>query len=222
MMVVDGTIPTGEPVAIERIAEVLGVDDTVTLLALMELGRDGFLERVGEDAVRVRDRVEAPGDGIIQVRRMLEPTTLRTAAEHARPVDLITLRHLADEVEAAVAARDYLAFRRADNAFLATLLSLHPNPELARVCTELGARTAYEGLRVPVEHGLLSDTLRPDARIVDLIAAGDFAGVESLAARLIDRLRLVGAPLMDSPHLVGAPIPVDVDADVEFLEVPVS
>ena len=83
-------------------------------------------------------------------------------------------------------------------------------------------RTAYDGLRVPVEQGVLSDSLRPDARIVDLIAAGDFAGVESLAETLIDRLRLVGAPRMDSPHLVGAPIPLDVEVDVEFLEVPVS
>lgn len=222
MMVVDGSIPTDEPIEIDRIADLLRADASVTLLVLMELGRDGFLERVGEDAIRVRDRAEAPGDGIVQIRRMLEPVALRTAAEHARPVDLITLRHLAEGVEAAVAARDYLAFRRADDAFVATLLSLHPNVELARLCTELRLRTAYDGLRVPVEQGVLSDSLRPDARIVDLIAAGDFAGVESLAETLIDRLRLVGAPRMDSPHLVGAPIPLDVEVDVEFLEVPVS
>lgn len=219
MIVVDGVIPPDAPVTIAHVADLLNVDPEVALLVLMELGRDGFLERVGEDAVRVRDVSETVGDEILQIRRMLEPPAIRTAGEHARAVDLITLRHLAERVDAAVVARDYIAFRRADDAFAATLLSLHPNTELARLCTELRLRTAYDGLRVPVEHGVLSAMMQPHDRMVDLIAAGDHAGVEELALALVNRLHFVGAPRMDAPHLVGAPIPLEPDVDVEFLEV---
>lgn len=217
-MVVDGLITDAQPVPIARVAEMLRVDHDLALLALMELGRDGFLQRVNEDAVRVRGLAEAPEDEILHVRRMLEPCTLRGAAEHARTVDLITLRHLADRVETAIQERDYIAFRRADDAFAATMLALHPNTELARLCTELRLRTAYDGMRVPVEHGVLSDMLRPHARMVDLIEAHDYAGVEQLALAIVDRLHFVGAPRMDAPHLVGAPIPLEPEVDVEFLE----
>lgn len=219
MIVVDGVIAPGEPILIAQVADMLRIDTDLALTVLMELGRDGFLERVGEDAVRVRAVAELPGDEIVQIRRMLEPPATRLAAEHARTVDLITLGHLAERVDAAVQARDYIAFRRADDAFAATLLSLHPNAELARLCTELRLRTAYDGLRVPVEYGVLSDMLRPHARIVAMIASGDFAGVEELSLAIVDRLHFVGAPRMDSPHLVGAPIPLEPDVDDEFLEV---
>ncbi len=218
MFVVDGVIAPGDPVTIDRVADMLRIGPDLALTVLMELGRDGFLERVGDDAVRVRVASELPADEIVQIRRMLEPPSMRQAAEHARPVDVITLRHLAERVDAAVGERDYIAFRRADNAFAATLLSLHPNTELARLCTELRLRTAYDGLRVPVEHGVLSDTLRPHTRLVQLIEARDFTAVERVSLDIVDRLHFVGAPRMDSPHLVGAPIPSEPDVDDEFLE----
>lgn len=218
MIVVDGVLAPGEPVAIARVADMLRVDADMALQVLMELGRDGFLERVGEDSVRVRGLTETTEDEIVQIRRLLEPPAIRVAAEHVRAVDVITLRHLTSKVDAAVSARDYIAFRRADDAFAATLLSLHPNAELARLCTEMRLRTAYDGLRVPVEHGVLSDCMRPHSRMVDLTEEGDFAGVEALSLAIVNRLHFVGAPRMDSPHLVGAPIPLEPDVDVEFLE----
>lgn len=219
MIVVDGVIGPGEPVAVARVADMLRIDSDQAWLVLMELGRDGFLEKVGEDAVRVRAVNESAGDEIVQIRRMLEPPATRVAAEHARVVDLITLRHLAERVDEAVVACDYIAFRRADDAFFATLLAVNPNTELARLCTELRLRTAYDGLRVPVEHGVLSAMMRSHRRIVDLIESGDFAGVEELSLAIVSRLHLVGAPRMDEPHLVGEPVPIEAEADGEFLEV---
>lgn len=218
MIVVDGVIAPGESVAITHIADLLRIDEEQTWSVLLELGRDGFLEKAGEDAVRVLAQGEAPGDEIVQIRRMLEPPATRVAAENARAVDLITLRHLAQKVDDAVAARDYLDFRRADDAFAATLLALHPNAELARLCTELRLRTAYDGLRAPVEHGVLSAMMRPHARIVDMTEAGDFDGVEKLSLMIVNRLHFVGAPRMDAPHLVGPPLPIEPDVDVEFLD----
>ena len=218
MLVVDGVIGPARPEPIERVAAMLRVDRELALAVAMELGRDGFLELAGEDGVRVRPLAEWPGDEIVQLRRLLEPHATRSAAAHARTADLIVLRDLAGAVAEALAARDYVDFCRADQAFAEALVSLVPNAELGRLCGELRARTAHDGLRVPVEQGVLSPVLWAHADVVDLIEAGDLAAVEALARANIDRLPYVGAPVMDAPHLAGAPIALEPEVDIEFLD----
>ena len=218
MLVVDGVLPSDQPETITRVAAMLRVDESMAWSTLMELGRDGFLERVGEDSVRVRTLAEMPDDEILEIRRLVEPSAVRAAAEHARVADLIALRQLADQVESALARQEYGEYRHADNEFFAALISLHPNAELARLCTELRHRTPDEGFRVAVEWGMLSDMLHSHRQAVDLIEDGDFAALEVLSLTGIDRLHFVGAPRMDAPYLVGPPIALDPHVDEEFLE----
>lgn len=218
MFIVDGVVPPDEPIPIGRVAELLRVDLNLALTVLMELGRDGFLERVDGDSVRVRKLSETFVDEIVQIRRLIEPVGVRAAAEHVRPVDVITLRDLVERVETAIQQRDWMEFRRAEDALAATLLALNPNAELARLCTELRLRTHYDGLRGPIEQGVLGQALQYHRPLLDLIEAGDLDGVESLMMGIVDALHFVGAPRMDNPHLVGAPVALDEDADVEFLD----
>lgn len=219
MFVADGVLQPGEPTPIGEVAEMLGgVSASTALGVLMEVGRDGFLERVDDETIRVRPVADGVQDNILQIRQLLEPAALRGAAEHARLVDLITLRSLVEAVDAAIEACDYQAFRHADDALVATLLWLHPNVELARLCVELRLRTAYDGLRVPVEYDVLGSAFRQHGRLVDLVGAGDLDAVEQLARDAVAALHYVGSPRMDTPHLVGAPVVLDTEADVEFLE----
>ncbi|MFP5415924.1 MAG: GntR family transcriptional regulator [Actinomycetes bacterium] len=219
MLVADGSLPARDSVPIGTVATMLDVAPQAALGVLMELGRWGFLERVDDETVRVRAVAEDEiQDDILEIRRMLEPAAMRRAAEHARPVDLITLRALVDPVDAAVEARDPHGFRHAEDALAATLLSLHPNVELARLCVELRLRTAYDGLRAAVEEGVLGTPFRQHGRLVDLVESGDFDGVERLARDTVAALHYVGAPRMDSPYLAGAPIALDTEVDVEFLD----
>lgn len=221
MFVVDGVVPAGTRIRVSRVADLLECDEDTAWMVLLELGRDGFLERVDDDTVRVRPDGATAQDETVQIRHLLEPAAARAAAAHARPVDLITLGHLVERVEEAVEARDYIAFRRAEDALVATLLGLHPNAELARLCTELRLRTAYDGLRVPLEQGLLGRSLRRHRELLDLIAVGDLDGVETLIRTSLDVLHFVGAPRMDAPHLVGLPLTLvtDDDLDGEFLDI---
>ncbi|MDO5535560.1 MAG: GntR family transcriptional regulator [Propionibacteriaceae bacterium] len=218
MLVVDGVLAPDVPISFAEVADLLAVDSATAVAVLWELGRDGFLRRIGEDAVRVVPTDHEDADQIVQIRRMLEPPATRVAAAHARTADLITLRHLASRVAEAVDQQDYYAFRRADDAFAATLLSLHPNAELARMCTELRLRTAYDGLRAPVEYGVLGEVLQRHTEMVDLIESRDLAGVEALSLAIVNSLHFVGAPRMDAPHLVAEPVGLDLEMDGEFLE----
>lgn len=218
MLVVDGILAPDRPQSIARVASLLRVEEPMAVAVLMELGRDGFLERVGNDRVRARSLAEMPDEEILQIRRLIEPPAIRAAGERARTVDIITLRHLADRVESALAKNDYGEFRRADDEFYAGLISLHPNAELARLCKELRQRTACDGLRVPVERGVLSEVMRCHQRVVDLIESGEFGDLEVLSLAVVDRLHFVGAPRMDAPYLVGPPLVLDPHVDEEFLE----
>ena len=216
MLVVDGFLAPDRPEPIDAVAAVLGVDERLAWAVLMELGRDGFLERVGEDRVRVRTLPEMMDAQVLQVRALVEPPAVRGAAEHARAVDLMEVRALAEHVEDAVTKHDHGEFRRCDDEFFAAWLALNPNVELARLCTELRQRTACDGLRAPVEWGVSSDLLGTHRRMVDLLEAGAFDALEDLSRTIVERLRFVGAPRMDAPYLADPPVSLVPDGDDGF------
>lgn len=218
MLIADGALAPDVPHPIVRVAGLLEIDAQSALEVLMEVGRDGYLERADETTVRVRSEREFRGSDVLEVRGMLEPVAVRCAAEHVRPADLITLRQLERRVEETVADRDFPAFRRAEDALFGSLLSLHPNGELVRLITDLRLRTPYEGVRDALECGVLALTLQPHTRLLDLVETCDPDAVEALMRATLAALRFVGAPVMDAPHLGGVPVGPDGQPDGEFLD----
>lgn len=218
MLVVDGVLAAGRDESLADVASLLGVGEVEAGDAVRELGRDGFLERVGSDRVRVRTPDEVPPDDVIALRRLVEPHAHAEAARAARPVDVIALRELAGAVDAALRARDVDAHRTASEALEEAFVSLQANAELTRLCADLRRRTPLDGLRQPVESGSDSTALREHHHLIALVEQRDVAGVEALARRRIDRLHLVGAPRMDLPYLAGPATQPEQPLDAEFLE----
>lgn len=218
MLIADGVLPRDIPTDYDRTGELLGLDASAARGVVAELGRDGFLESWGQDAYRVRRVEEVPEADFIELRRMLEPTAARRAAALTRPVDLITLRALADEVATAARDGDFTAFRRSADTFMASILARHPNTELTDLCAELRSRTPHDGLRVPVQAGVLAANFQRQRLLVDLIEAGDLDGVEALVRSHIDLLQLVGAPRMDEPYLPGPAMDAEPEPDTEFID----
>ena len=118
----------------------------------------------------------------------------------------------------ALLERDFAAFRRAEDALFASLLTLHPNAELTRLVADLRARTPLDGLRAGVECGVVAASLLPHQRLLDLIETGEYDAVECLVDFALGALRYVGAPVMDAPHLSGAPMDPGERPDGEFLD----
>lgn len=218
MLVADAVLPPGVPCAISRVATLLETDEAGALEVLMELGRDGYLERLDDAHIRVPTLEEFGGSDVLGVRVMLEPAAVGGAARHVRPADMITLRQQERRVCESVRERDFAGFRRAEDALFASVLSLHPNAELARLVTDLRLRTPYDGLREGVECGLIAERLQPHLRLLDLVEAGDAAAVATLVTATLTALRFVGAPVMDAPHLHGVPLGPDGQPDGEFLD----
>lgn len=185
---------------------------------MRELGRDGFLERLESGAVRIRGEGEFWGSDVVGIRRLVEPAAVQVASIFVRPADLITLRQLEGRCSEALQERDFHAFRRAEDAFFASLLTLHPNVELTRLVADLRARTPLDGLRSGVECGVVAASLLPHQRVLDLIEASEFEAVACLMDFALGALRYVGSPIMDAPHLSGPPGDLDERPDGEFLD----
>lgn len=222
MMLADGVMTPGIPYAICHVARLLKTDADVALDVLMELGRDGFLERTDDTTIRVCTQEESRSSDVLEVRRLLEPAAVRWAASHVRPVDLITLRQQACRVDESVAAHDFDAFRRCDDALITSLLSLHPNDELLRLIADLRVKTPYDGLRDAFAFGVCADSLHAHGRLLDLVEAHKVDAVEALVRQSLAALRFVGAPVMDAPFLHGLPAGRDGQPDGEFLEAPLA
>ena len=218
MLVADAVLQPGVPCPIAEVAALLDTDAATALEVLMELGRDGYLERVDETHIRIATVAEFAGSDVLGVRIMLEPAAIGGAASHVRPADMITLRQQERRVAESVREQDFSGFRRAEDALFASLLSLHPNAELARLVADLRLRTPYDGLRAGVECGALAQRLQPHLTLLDLIEAGDAAAVAGLIGATLTALRFVGAPVMDAPHLNGVPLGPDGQPDGEFLD----
>lgn len=218
MLIADEVLLSDTAYPIAEIATFLGTGEDEALDTLRELGRDGFLERLESGAVRIRPEGEFRGSDVVGVRRLVEPIAMREASIFVRPADLITLRQLEGKCAEALLERDFAAFRRAEDALFASLLTLHPNAELTRLVADLRARTPLDGLRAGVECGVVAASLLPHQRLLDLIETGEYDAVECLVDFALGALRYVGAPVMDAPHLSGAPMDPGERPDGEFLD----
>lgn len=98
------------------------------------------------------------------------------------------LRLIAEEIEAA-AARDLVTYIDADRRFHLLLLGLTGNAQLIRVITDLRNRTRLLGLAKLAESGELVASAREHTTLLDLLVAGDAAGVERLMHRHLAHVR---------------------------------
>ena len=193
MLMADEVLVVDTPYPLEDIAAFLETGEEEALDVLRELGRDGFLERLESGAVRIRSEGEFWGSDVVGIRRLVEPAAVQVASIFVRPADLITLRQLEGRCSEALQERDFHAFRRAEDAFFASLLTLHPNVELTRLVADLRARTPLDGLRSGVECGVVAASLLPHQRVLDLIEASEFEAVACLMDFALGALRYVGS-----------------------------
>ncbi|RYY67419.1 MAG: GntR family transcriptional regulator [Comamonadaceae bacterium] len=175
----DGSLPPGQRIKQEEIAQQLAVSRQPVLQALRQLKKDGFLE-------------DAPGRGlqvalldadwmrkVYQVRGALDALAARLAAQRRYRID----PQLIDRGRAAARGNDVMAMIDADLAFHAALYAAAGNPLI-----EQSAQLHWRHLR-RVMGAVLQQAGQRDAvwdehqAIADAIAAGD----ADAAGRLIER-----------------------------------
>lgn len=178
-----GTLPPGEPLRQERLADLLGVSRQPIHEALALLARQGLVANHGRRGVRV-----APLDAdfvrqLYDVRGALDGLAAREAALRATPVLRRAGRALIERGRRAVAAGERAALIQADIAFHAFIYEHSGNGMIARTLDMHWIhirRVMAEVLRAPDARptSSLERIWAEHAAILDAIASGDAAQAE--------------------------------------------
>src|ERR1700744_3098709 len=140
----------GEVISEAEIALSYGVIRTPVREAILKLSDEGLLEIFPQSGIFVsRIPVTALPEAII-IRKALEETTARLAAERATTSQVLVLRATLERQREAEAARDSEAFHQADEAFHATIAEIAGHPGIWRLIQQVKVHVdRYRRLTLP-------------------------------------------------------------------------
>jgi DNA-binding GntR family transcriptional regulator len=192
--VISGELRPGVVYSAPSLATQFGVSPTPVREAMLDLAGEGLVDTVRNKGFRVTELSDKDLDELSELRALIEvPTVRRIAEAGVSPAVLDELRPLATEIEEAAARGDLIAHVAADMEFHLTLLSLAGNQHLVETVRGLRARSRIYGLRTLVDRDALVPSAHEHAELLDLLAAGDAAGVEALMRRHIGHVRGIWA-----------------------------
>ncbi|WP_283132876.1 GntR family transcriptional regulator [Rhizohabitans arisaemae] len=175
------------------LAAQFGVSPTPVREAMLDLAKEGLVEAVRNKGFRVTDLSERDLDEIAEIRALIEVPIVARLADPARAEEFAALRPVAERIVAAAETGDLVAYVDADLGFHLGLLALAGNRHLVEVVRDLRSRARLYGLASLVERGALAHSAVEHLTLLDLLAAGDRAGVEHLMTRHIRHVRGIWA-----------------------------
>jgi GntR family transcriptional regulator, rspAB operon transcriptional repressor len=163
----------GEAISEAEIALSYGVSRTPVREAILKLSDEGLLEIFPQSGIIVsRIAVAALPEAII-IRKALEETTARLAAERATSSQILALRATLERQREAEAARDSEAFHQADEAFHATIAEIAGHPGIWRLIQQVKVHVdRYRRLTLP-QRGRIAQVISEHEAIVTAIEAHD-------------------------------------------------
>ncbi len=140
----------GEAISEAEIALSYGVSRTPVREAILKLSDEGLLEIFPQSGIFVaRIPVAALPEAII-IRKALEETTARLAAERATASQILVLRSILERQREADAAGDRDAFHQADETFHATIADVAGHPGIWRLIQQVKVHVdRYRRLTLP-------------------------------------------------------------------------
>ena len=140
----------GEAISEAEIALSYGVSRTPVREAILKLSDEGLLEIFPQSGIIVsRIPVAALPEAII-IRKALEETTARLAAERATSSQILGLRATLERQREAEAAKDSEAFHQADEAFHGTIAEIAGHPGIWKLIQQVKVHVdRYRRLTLP-------------------------------------------------------------------------
>jgi DNA-binding GntR family transcriptional regulator len=183
--IIAGHAPPGSMYSVPSIAESLGTSTTPVREALLELVRLGLLEPHRNRGFRVTAPSVSETRDIFDMREILEVHAATTVAKMAAK-DMSDLVAIADEIAAAVEARNFRAYLMADRKFHYMLTAAAGNAILTETVFSLRDRMRFYG--DDSEEGVERQraSVPEHYRIVELAMNGD---ERELAALLKSHIR---------------------------------
>ncbi len=159
----------GEPISEAQIATAYGVSRTPVREAILKLSDEGLVEIFPQSGIFVsRIPIAALPETII-IRKSLEETTARTAAERASPSQLLDLHATIERQREACAAKDREAFHQADEMFHAGIAEVAGYPGIWKLILQVKVHVdRYRRLTLP-QIGRMSEVIAEHGSILAAI-----------------------------------------------------
>jgi DNA-binding GntR family transcriptional regulator len=178
----------GEVVSEAEIALSYGVSRTPVREAILKLSDEGLLEIFPQSGIFVsRIAVAALPEAII-IRKALEETTARLAAERATASQILILHSILQRQREADAASDRDAFHQADEMFHAAIAEVAGYPGIWTLIQQVKVHVdRYRRLTLP-QQGRIARTIAEHEAILAAIEAHDPAAARSAMEFHLERL----------------------------------
>lgn len=181
----------GAAVSEAEIALSYGVSRTPVREAILKLSDEGLLDIYPQSGIFVSRIPMAALPEAIVIRRALEATTARLAAERAATSQILVLRSILERQREANAARKNDAFHRADEMFHATIAEVAGYPGIWTLIQQVKVHVdRYRLLTLPQE-GHIALVIAEHEAILTAIEARDPAGARVAMEFHLDLGRLL-------------------------------
>jgi GntR family transcriptional regulator, rspAB operon transcriptional repressor len=163
----------GEAISETDIAVSYGVSRTPVREAILKLSDEGLLEIFPQSGIIVSRIPVAELPEAIIIRKALEETTARLAAERATTSQILALRAILERQREADAATDGDAFHAADEVFHSTIAEIARHPGIWKLIQQVKVHVdRYRLLTLP-QSGRITQVIAEHEQIVSAIAAHD-------------------------------------------------
>lgn len=178
----------GEPISEGQIALDYGVSRTPVREAMLKLADEGLVEIFPQSGIFVsRIPLTALPEAII-IRKALEETTTRMAAERATSSQLLNLHAIVERQREAAAAKDREAFHQADEAFHAGIADVAGHPGIWTLILQVKVHVdRFRRLTLP-QVGRMNEVIAEHEPILAAIEARDPERAMLSMARHLERL----------------------------------
>jgi DNA-binding GntR family transcriptional regulator len=178
----------GDVISEGEIALSYGVSRTPVREAILKLSDEGLVEIFPQSGINVsRIPIAALPEAIV-IRRALEQTTARLAAEQATSSQILALRSIVERQREADDARDREAFHRADELFHASIAEIARYPGIWTLILQVKVHVdRLRQLTLP-QAGRMTTVIAEHERILSAIEAHDPENAAVAMARHIERL----------------------------------
>jgi GntR family transcriptional regulator, rspAB operon transcriptional repressor len=178
----------GEVISEAEIAVSYGLSRTPVREAILKLADEGLIDIFPQSGIFVsRIPLAALPEAII-IRKALEETTARMAAERATPSQVMSLQSIVQRQREADAAGDREGFHQADEAFHAGIADIAGHPGIWRLILQVKVHVdRYRRLTLPVA-GRMTQVIAEHGPILAAIEAHDPAAARFAMEKHLARL----------------------------------
>lgn len=192
--IVSGALRPGQRLALNRVAEELGISEIPVREAVQRLEGEGLVVR--ENGVfRVAPISKEELEENYVIRSHLELLAVRTAVPHVTPEVLAQLWDLVDQMQACVDQGRYQEYGALNNRFHALLYAQSPYPTLRRLIEDFWARAQRTRIVFLAFRETAAVSNQEHRELLRCIERGDVEGAEQVirghTARTLRALRAV-------------------------------